>query len=85
MKVIMAKKDVNTIVPTRIKAIVSDLSSAPLSGIIRATSINNVTNTTICEIILFSFFIPLFRLNNNRPKNNGIKDVIDPAPDKIYG
>ena len=70
---------------TRTIAIESDLAIAPFKGINSDTSIINVNNTTICAIILFSFFSPELNINRIIPKNNGINEVGEPVVKNKYG
>ncbi len=76
----------NNIIETRKIAIESDRSIAPFKGMNNEINNNSVSRTTICAIVLFSFFKPEFKINKIIPKQTGISAVGDPSvKEQKYG
>ena len=62
---------------TRRMAALSSLLKAAVKGFIKPIDTNNVSNTAMCAIILFSFLTPLFISIKTTPIKVGIKAVVD--------
>ena len=80
-----ATKEVHNIIETRKIAMLSALSIAPFNGINNEIDNNNVNNTIICEISLFSFFRPFENNNKIVPNKIGINEVKEPVDKNRYG